>query len=188
MQGFVLNVEDEAVMMRIATFNPNGTTTGLQTAKLLLNLNNGVCAATGLSIAESVRSRELRRYFSLCITEGLAATKAAAMPVARIGRLAPPLIARLLRLHDFVFTRLAGSFVKIDPEARSSTLQDLERGKTTEIDYLNGEVVRIAEANGLRAPANKVIVEAVHELEAATDPLPFLNAAQLHLRYEAARS
>ena len=30
-QGFVLNVEDEAVMMRIATFNPNATTTGLQT-------------------------------------------------------------------------------------------------------------------------------------------------------------
>jgi len=30
-QGFVLNVEDEAVMMRIATFNPNPITTGLQT-------------------------------------------------------------------------------------------------------------------------------------------------------------
>lgn len=30
-QGFVLNVEDEAVMMRIATYNPNATTTGLQT-------------------------------------------------------------------------------------------------------------------------------------------------------------
>ncbi len=30
-QGFVLNVEDEAVMMRIATFNPESDTTGLQT-------------------------------------------------------------------------------------------------------------------------------------------------------------
>jgi outer membrane receptor protein involved in Fe transport len=31
LQGFVLNVEDEAVMMRIATFNPESDTTGLQT-------------------------------------------------------------------------------------------------------------------------------------------------------------
>jgi len=31
LQGFVLNVEDEAVMMRIATFNPQPDTTGLQT-------------------------------------------------------------------------------------------------------------------------------------------------------------
>jgi len=30
-QGFVLNVEDEAAMMRIATFNPTATHTGLQT-------------------------------------------------------------------------------------------------------------------------------------------------------------
>jgi iron complex outermembrane receptor protein len=30
-QAFVLNIEDEAAMMRIATFNPNATTTGLQT-------------------------------------------------------------------------------------------------------------------------------------------------------------
>ncbi len=30
-QGFVLNIEDEAAMMRIATYNPNATTTGLQT-------------------------------------------------------------------------------------------------------------------------------------------------------------
>ncbi len=43
--------------------------------------------------------------------------------------------------------------------------QDLRRRKTTEVDYINGAIVGLAESNGLAAPYNAKVVELVHELE-----------------------
>lgn len=41
--------------------------------------------------------------------------------------------------------------------ATSSTAQDIERGKITEIDSLNGYVVRRAEELGVPAPVNRTL-------------------------------
>jgi 2-dehydropantoate 2-reductase len=46
-----------------------------------------------------------------------------------------------------------------------STLQDLRAGRRTEIDALNGAVVRLAEAHGLDAPVNRTLCELVHLFE-----------------------
>ena len=46
-----------------------------------------------------------------------------------------------------------------------SLLQDLTRGKPTEVDYVNGEIVRLAESVGLAAAANAEVVRLVRELE-----------------------
>lgn len=43
------------------------------------------------------------------------------------------------------------------PRQLSSTAQDLARGKPTEIDHLNGYVVRRAQALGIAAPANRLL-------------------------------
>ena len=51
------------------------------------------------------------------------------------------------------------------PQAISSTAQDLERGRPTEIDYLNGYVVRECEARGLPAPVNRTLHALVKLLE-----------------------
>ena len=40
------------------------------------------------------------------------------------------------------------------PGQSSSTAQDLARGKTTEIDYLNGYVVRKGASLGISTPTN----------------------------------
>jgi 2-dehydropantoate 2-reductase len=50
-------------------------------------------------------------------------------------------------------------------EAVSSTLQSVLRGKGTEIDYLNGEITRLASKNGLKAPVNEALVKAVKDVE-----------------------
>jgi 2-dehydropantoate 2-reductase len=47
----------------------------------------------------------------------------------------------------------------------ASTLQSIRRGQLTEIDSLNGAVVRIARENGRRAPINAALVDLVHEVE-----------------------
>ena len=67
------------------------------------------------------------------------------------------LIARFLPLPNVVVLPLARKLVAADPSARSSTLQDLEAGKTTEIGYLNGAIVELAARHGLTAPANAVL-------------------------------
>ena len=46
-----------------------------------------------------------------------------------------------------------------------SLYQDLERGKPTEVDHINGQIVRLAEAAGTTAPVNAEIVSLTHELE-----------------------
>ena len=51
------------------------------------------------------------------------------------------------------------------PSQSSSTAQDLVRGKRTEIDYLNGLIVRRGEALGIATPANRVLWALVKLLE-----------------------
>lgn len=55
--------------------------------------------------------------------------------------------------------------VETMPAQYSSTAQDLARGKPTEIDYLNGYVVRRGEALGIPTPANRVLWALVKLLE-----------------------
>ena len=57
------------------------------------------------------------------------------------------------------------------PEQQSSTAQDLQHGKRTEIDALNGFVARRARALGLEAPANTAL-HALVKLREATSPPP----------------
>ncbi len=56
------------------------------------------------------------------------------------------------------------------PAQRSSTAQDLARGRPTEIDYLNGYVVRKGGELGVATPVNRVLHTLVKMLEAAPKP------------------
>ena len=46
-----------------------------------------------------------------------------------------------------------------------SILQSIRRERKSEIDYINGEIVHLATAKGLKARLNKKIVELVHKVE-----------------------
>ena len=59
----------------------------------------------------------------------------------------------------------ARKLVESMPTQYSSTAQDLARGKPTEIDFLNGHVVRRGEALGVPTPANRVLWSLVKLLE-----------------------
>jgi len=62
------------------------------------------------------------------------------------------------------------------PGQRSSTAQDLARGKPTEIDYLNGVVVEIAHRHGISAPTHRAIHGLVKMLEHHPKHDPFRQA------------
>ncbi|MBC7601545.1 MAG: 2-dehydropantoate 2-reductase [Ramlibacter sp.] len=58
------------------------------------------------------------------------------------------------------------------PNQYSSTAQDLARGRPTEIDYLNGLVVRRGQAHGVSTPANQVLWSLVKLMETKRDAQP----------------
>ena len=47
----------------------------------------------------------------------------------------------------------------------SSMQQDLMKGKKTEIDYLNGAVVRLGGKYGIKCPANEALTSIIKEME-----------------------
>lgn len=59
----------------------------------------------------------------------------------------------------------ARKLVESMPSQYSSTAQDLARGKPTEIDFLNGYVVRRGDALGIPTPANRVLWALVKLIE-----------------------
>jgi 2-dehydropantoate 2-reductase len=50
-------------------------------------------------------------------------------------------------------------------DVKPSMLQDLERGRKTEIDFINGYVVALGHASGMLVPMNAAITELVHQIE-----------------------
>ncbi|AMO96702.1 2-dehydropantoate 2-reductase family protein [Collimonas fungivorans] len=137
----------------------------VQWGKLLLNLNNAVNALSGLALKSELSQRAYRRCLALLIDEALSVLRAAGIRPARIARVRPRLLPILLRLPDAIFRRVAAAMLKIDPEARSSMWQDLQAGRPTEVDYLNGAIVRLAESLARDAPANRRIAALVHAAE-----------------------
>jgi 2-dehydropantoate 2-reductase len=53
------------------------------------------------------------------------------------------------------------------PEFKTSMLQSLEKGEPTEVDYINGAVVRWGERRGVATPVNRALVACVKGIEAA---------------------
>ena len=51
-------------------------------------------------------------------------------------------------------------------ENKPSTLQDLERGRKTEIEMFAGSVVRMGEETGVPTPVNRLLWHAIRALEA----------------------
>jgi 2-dehydropantoate 2-reductase len=138
----------------------------VQAGKLLLNLNNAVNALSGLPLKTQLSQRDFRRCLALAQREALEAFLRARIIPARTVAVPPGFLPRVLELPDAVFRRVAAKMLAIDPLARSSTWDDLEAGRPTEVDYLNGEIVALAAEHGRVAPVNQRLTDLVHEAEA----------------------
>jgi 2-dehydropantoate 2-reductase len=153
--------------------------TGVLWGKLLLNLNNALVALSGLPLATQLADRRWRLLLAAQIGEGLAALKAAGIRPARVEGVPPGAIPRILKLPNWLFRRVARRMLAIDPEARSSMWEDLERRRPTEIDYLQGAILALAGKKRIRAPVTQRIVGLVKQAEAARAGSPGLTPDQL---------
>lgn len=116
--------------------------------KLILNCAyNAVSAITQLPYGQTAISTGMQDVMRDVVNECLAVAHASGV------RVAGDVDAGVRSIFDNM------------PHQISSTAQDLARGKHTEIDYLNGLVVRRGEALGIATPANRVLWSLVKLLE-----------------------
>ena len=108
-----------------------------------------------MPLATQLADRRWRRLLAAQIEEALAVLKAAGITPARIEGVPPRPIPRILRLPDWLFRRVARRMLAIDPQARSSMWEDLERRRPTEIDYLQGAILALAAKRGVRGAAHR---------------------------------
>lgn len=140
----------------------------VQWAKLLLNLNNAVNALANLPLRDELSQRAYRRCVALAQREALHWLARAAIRPARLTPLPAAWLPTVLALPDPVFRALCGRMLAIDPLARSSMSDDLAARRATEVEWINGEVVRLAARFGAQAPVNARLCALVHAAEGAT--------------------
>lgn len=138
-------------------------------AKLLLNLNNAVNALSGLPLREELGQRAYRQCLALAQDEALALLEEAGIRPAGLTPMPARWLPAVLRLPDMLFQHLASRMLAIDPLARSSMADDLSAGRATEIDWLNGEVLRLAAQLGREAPVNARLTALVRAAERSDD-------------------
>ena len=138
----------------------------VQWSKLLMNLNNALVALSNLPLATELADRGWRVILADQLEEALAAMEASGIVPARIAGPPPWLLPKVLRLPDWLFGLLARRLLAIDPRARASMWDDLQRGRPTEIDELQGAILRLAEKTGVPVPLTKRITALIRQAEA----------------------
>lgn len=170
-----ITIEDAPLSRELAPlFGVSGTLyqtsdnmSGVLWSKLLLNLNNPINALANIPLKEQLKQRSYRRSLAILQEEALRALALSNIDLPRLNALPPRWIPRVLRLPSVLFRLIAQRMLAIDPLARSSMWEDLQRGRSTEIDALSGEVLRLAQRVGTAAPANRKIVALIKEAESS---------------------
>ena len=117
--------------------------------KVLVNLGiNALTALTGLRNGQLLEVPELRRLMRLAVEEGMRVAEADGVDLGPLDHVA----------HVYTVAEATGV-------NRSSMLQDVDRGRRTEIDALNGAVVGLGEKRGVETPVNRALTALVKGLE-----------------------
>lgn len=133
----------------------------IQWGKLLLNLNNPVNALSDMPLRAQLLNRDYRRVVAAMQDEALKTMKAAGIRPAKVGSAPPHALPPILRLPNWLFTRLAARMLRMDENARSSMWDDVQNGRTTEVDDLCGAVVRLGAQHGVPTPVNATLCQLI---------------------------
>ena len=124
---------------------------GAQWAKLILNCAwNALSAITRLPYGALVQQEGVEALLHEVVNECLA--------VAQADGVVLPRDAAAMWAH-------VKGIAATMPNQLSSTAQDLARGRPSEIDHLNGHVIRRGAAHGIATPANRALLTLVKVIE-----------------------
>jgi 2-dehydropantoate 2-reductase len=147
-----------------------GNLWGERWSKLVVNaMGNGISACTGLSMVDIVRNEPVRRFTARLGSEAIRVGQAHGYQLEEIMHLPPETIARAgegdeAAMRAYGEERLKDG-ARISAEQLPSMGQDMQKGRRTEIEFLNGLVVREGEKVGLPCRANAVLTDIVKRVE-----------------------
>jgi 2-dehydropantoate 2-reductase len=146
---------------------PSTDIMGQKYLKLFLNFNNCIPALVGKSMQESFADMGLCRLSVMLLKEGLDIVKKAGIELVSLPEFPRE---RICGLGSMPIDQAAGIINKTltglsKEPLYGSILQSILRGKKSEIDFINGEVVHLAGHLKLPASLNSRIVDMVHEVE-----------------------
>lgn len=157
---------------------------GMKWLKLFINFNNCIPALTGKSMQETFADLDMCRFSLLLLKEGLGIVQTAKIELTSLPDFPKE---RTLGLAAMPLEQGAAVIQKVltglsrEP-LYGSILQSILRGKTSEIDFINGEVVQLASHLRIQAPLNEKIVEMVHQVERTGKFLTFDDIKQIFLK------
>lgn len=141
--------------------------TGMKWLKLFLNLNNSLPALTGKSMQETFADLDISRLSIDLLREAMAVVDKVNIELASLPDFPVERLRSLVNLPSGksaeIFSQTMTGLSK-EP-LYGSLLQSIKRGKRSEIDYFNGEIVVLGETMGMDAPLNRSVVNMVHEVE-----------------------
>lgn len=150
---------------------PTQVTDNIQGAhwlKLIVNLNNALPAITNQTMKQIYAVAPLRKLAVRLMREGLRVAHRANIRLESL----PQVSVALTKLVNWMPLGMAGRIAAGKVRQLTtrwplwgSTLQSIKRGRPTEIDYLNGEIVECGKLYGEATPLNERIVNLVHQVE-----------------------
>lgn len=176
-------VEDVAKMLScIDSSKVTETLMGERWSKLCTNcMRNPVSGASGLATNDCDRDDHIRGLAIRIAGEAIAVAKAEGHPLNKVSGIDPELLYRAGQGDAGAFKQCEDAMIEAmarrSDAQRPSMAQDIGKGMRTEIEYINGMIVRTALKHGIPTPANAAIVEAVKRIEAGeVKPSPDLIA------------
>jgi len=147
-------------------------------AKLVINsCITTLGAVCGLTLGKMLSVRKIRKIFIGIISEAVSVGKAAGIRIEKYaGKLDFYNFAeKNSPLSDF-FKHLKIRIIGLKyRRLKSSSLQSLETGRKTEIDYLNGYITQKGKEKGVRTPLNDLLVSLIKEIESGKREISFNN-------------
>lgn len=140
---------------------------GAQFTKLLVNQVNALPAITGLSVQQTIADPALRDVLARGMVETVAVGDAVGVAWGRIGAVDADTVARVRASGTAAAGELAQHLAAGmgDVPNPASMLQSIRRGRTTEVDAINGAIVTLGAQHGVPTPVNAALVTLVHEVE-----------------------
>ena len=144
---------------------------GERWSKLVTNaMGNGLSACTGMISRDLLLDDTLRRFGAQVGSEAIRVGQALGYSLEEVLHLDPEVIAKAgegdeAATREYDEHRLAEAKKPGGGAHRPSMGQDMVKGRRTEIEFLNGFVVRKAEEIGLAARANAALTDIVTRVE-----------------------
>jgi 2-dehydropantoate 2-reductase len=168
---------------------PSAHVMTMKWAKFILNLNNATHAITGYWIEQGTADAEMRRLNYEVRMEGMRVLDAAGIAFEPPAGERSPIPVRELTEKLTQPPPASAPDLPEDRRTYASTWQDLQLGrKTSEADYLNGEIVRLGQQLGLATPYNSTLLEIIERMFAEGMKPGIYTPAELHALIRAGKA